>query len=868
MLGQDHVDEYRGRARFRGKLFTLGEHRDKVIPRVGPPTRSQKGEAFYKDGLTLQFGSKGILRVIEVQAPFTGSTQNRLKIGSPARDVVFNTRRKRALRKGWNQTERFYLFMNNNRVTKIRVGTPPKNFVPTKPIPTKKPAAKRPARKPVNQPQETKPNNRTRPKNNLRPNTNPQSDRVLVWQSEWQAQRRLEWKNVPTNTWSHSQGYLLVRVALGPNISKCEQFYCGHELAATRSGDYIFNADTVAKRRRPGRALSWQWRLHGQGNGKVRVIWFRRLKDLKRYQISQPFASNFNYAPVVKPWRKQVKLVWEETWTARSDGRLRDGPKENWPDDDGVLLIRSFGEPGITDFIYQAGLRTPVGLQLGDHELPVNILDKAKKASLFGGLSRNNAHKRFHFGFRGRGQGKVMIYWLPESRYVKTYCQENNWDRLNPWHRVAPKRNLLNWVFQGPQKWRSSSQFESDWRTPLSNVETSLTNVASRANGSLVRRSSRDPRQSRGSEFDNGIWQSRPGRDAFSESRFTGHVHLNRIEIGSAGSDFKAARYILVELERDSGTWDRVAAFHNENINWHRLGSDRRGISRPSISIPLDPRVSYRGMRILFSGHGPFRLAGVRAIGRFHGDRVYDDLPDLVETARTVEVSSTLGWTDTGGDVIAGRAVLVDIEGQWSLDSSDDGRLGWSGPEGVAAALLRGLFSSANSHNDYKRRLPAPNLPAGALIGRIGLNGQPFQVTPGRELVFNQSGHLYLGINDNAFNDNRGTLFCTVLGASFHGREAEATPPVRNVVEVVCTGRVISKSLNRGISDVDVFAQLQPSPRTIYGGTRSDNQGRFEFVVLVPIGQPIVIGAPEFKAESQPRVFRANSRFSFDIELQ
>ena len=199
------------------------------------------------------------------------------------------------------------------------------------------------------------------------------------------------------------------------------------------------------------------------------------------------------------------------------------------------------------------------------------------------------------------------------------------------------------------------------------------------------------------------------------------------------------------------------------------------------------------------------------------------------------------------------------------MEPQDDGALGWSGPEGIAALTLRHLFSSAARFSDFQNSLPAPDLPAGSLIARVGLRGRPVLVTPGRPLVFSETGPLFLGINDAACQDNRGTLTCTVLGAFFPRRGPIHVKP--DLVEVRCTGTIVARSINRPVPDVDVLLQLETWPRRVLGGLRTDGQGRFEFTVLVPRNQSVIISVPEFKKESQPRVWSEGGEFRFDLDL-
>lgn len=105
---------------------------------------------------------------------------------------------------------------------------------------------------------------------------------------------------------------------------------------------------------------------------------------------------------------------------------------------------------------------------------------------------------------------------------------------------------------------------------------------------------------------------------------------------------------------------------------------------------------------------------------------------------RSVTVSPTEAWTDTGIDVRAGQEIYFETTGQVT----------WSPNRRVDADGTR------NSRPDMDRPLPERN--GGALIGRIGerdifligTDSGPFRVRAG--------GRLYLGVNDDVLTDNTG----------------------------------------------------------------------------------------------------------------
>jgi hypothetical protein len=106
----------------------------------------------------------------------------------------------------------------------------------------------------------------------------------------------------------------------------------------------------------------------------------------------------------------------------------------------------------------------------------------------------------------------------------------------------------------------------------------------------------------------------------------------------------------------------------------------------------------------------------------------------------TILVTSRQSWTDTGITVRAGDPVLIRATGtiQFSGKAND-----LAEPDGAA-----GRRATAQA--------PLPNVVIGALIGRIG-NSQPFLVgSDSQGLRAPRDGRLYLGVNDDILNDNRG----------------------------------------------------------------------------------------------------------------
>ncbi len=109
-------------------------------------------------------------------------------------------------------------------------------------------------------------------------------------------------------------------------------------------------------------------------------------------------------------------------------------------------------------------------------------------------------------------------------------------------------------------------------------------------------------------------------------------------------------------------------------------------------------------------------------------------------TGAGITVSAKQAWTATAMTVRRGEVLSINANGevQLSTDSND-------------IATPFGSKSGRKATN-----APLPNVPAGALIGRIGANGQPFGIGSGVQVPMPAAGQLFLGINDDGFEDNQG----------------------------------------------------------------------------------------------------------------
>ena len=109
-------------------------------------------------------------------------------------------------------------------------------------------------------------------------------------------------------------------------------------------------------------------------------------------------------------------------------------------------------------------------------------------------------------------------------------------------------------------------------------------------------------------------------------------------------------------------------------------------------------------------------------------------------TGNGISVSAKQPWTATGLTVRKGETLNFNATGeiQLSTDTND-----------ISSAY--GAKSGRKASNS-----PLPQVLAGALIGKIGTNGQPFPIGTGVPVTVPAAGQLFLGINDDGFDDNAG----------------------------------------------------------------------------------------------------------------
>lgn len=113
--------------------------------------------------------------------------------------------------------------------------------------------------------------------------------------------------------------------------------------------------------------------------------------------------------------------------------------------------------------------------------------------------------------------------------------------------------------------------------------------------------------------------------------------------------------------------------------------------------------------------------------------------PETPAAAGVVRVEANQKWVDTGLTLRQGQQLTLQSSGQVTLTG-----------DGSETAPVTGTQSGRKVAG-----APAPDLPVGALIGRLD-NGQPFGIGNSTNLTMPGTGRLYLGVNDDENSDNKG----------------------------------------------------------------------------------------------------------------
>jgi hypothetical protein len=152
--------------------------------------------------------------------------------------------------------------------------------------------------------------------------------------------------------------------------------------------------------------------------------------------------------------------------------------------------------------------------------------------------------------------------------------------------------------------------------------------------------------------------------------------------------------------------------------------------------------------------------------------------PGAVETRTLTVAANSPNWLDTGLSLSAGASATLAATGDGTCHAGGASDCPVGNPNGV------GFTCASNPIVGSVPPGPAgPNVPYGALAGKVGTSGTPFLVGAGKTV--GGSGELFLVYNDcdppSGYSDNAGTFTVKVTGD--FGKPAPPAP-VAKVVEI------------------------------------------------------------------------------------
>ncbi len=852
-LGQESILESKGRVVLRDGRISLADTREMATRQLGAPSNGGRSRLWtYPNGLSLHFDAKGHVDQIILRAPFAGRSAKGIRVGDTANRLRARYPEITNLKKGWNQAHRIAFFLDapNGKVEAMRVD---RQTVPRPPRPT---LPTRPGTRPP-----AKPPGGVRPPALAPPN--PGTKSIVVLQKNLRAVSRGTVVRIPVAKYPHDQGVLLVRVGFPPGV-RAEQIFGGGKHARTKAKDYLYDADLVEDQVKGRGPLTWSFLFRGEGDVRLRVIWFRRKKDAKSWAKRRPYAQFVAVKPPPPPFEallREVRVIWDSSWQASVPARWVRGPSGGWPTQKGRLLIRARGAKGVRRFLWRAGLGPVHEEPLGDITVAPDVLARGRPRNLLEAILGGDDGS-LSFAFTGRGPARVRVLWLPDEQMLPRFSREH--PLSDPVFFGGSWTPLDRWITPTSPEWWNVTDFEHRWNDAPFETPTGTINFASPRHGARIFRSGRDPQRSRGSAFDRGLWVSEHATTAWIESRFLQPTRVSAIELATAGAFGGPAEWILVDLLRQDGTWERIAALSDTNVNMHRLPGGGRAASRPWWEVRRDrPDVSL-GVRILVAGPGPFRVGDVRVLGRPAGDPDYGSevLPAPPPVAEG-EIGPRDGPRPTGLVVRRDEVLILDVGGTWVYDASDTRRWYPCGFEGYPRSHVEAFFSRGDL-GALLQGVPMGNLPFGALLARVG-DGPWFRVLSGSPFRADRDGEVQLALNVTSAPRSSGRLQYRILGGALLRDVPAPAPGVPSILRV--RGQALAESDGAPLAGLDVIVQEEAWPRRVFGGGRTDNQGRFDLEAAVPPGVAIVIRFPERRQESKPRIFTGGGEWVEDFRL-
>jgi hypothetical protein len=114
--------------------------------------------------------------------------------------------------------------------------------------------------------------------------------------------------------------------------------------------------------------------------------------------------------------------------------------------------------------------------------------------------------------------------------------------------------------------------------------------------------------------------------------------------------------------------------------------------------------------------------------------------------SKNIILDAGQNWIDTGIDVRNGMNVLFSASGSIYINSRTQ------------------VFQNGDDVNmKWEKKKPLPNMPTGAIIGKVNTNGPLFYIGDDKApKLMHTNGRLFIGINDFDFKDNSGEFNITI----------------------------------------------------------------------------------------------------------
>jgi Ca2+-binding EF-hand superfamily protein len=194
-----------------------------------------------------------------------------------------------------------------------------------------------------------------------------------------------------------------------------------------------------------------------------------------------------------------------------------------------------------------------------------------------------------------------------------------------------------------------------------------------------------------------------------------------------------------VSFNNQDSNGDGVISGQEMRAEGRRAGRRANGYDFDALDVNNNNRVERREWQARLEEFNRLNTNGDNFLTR-------DEL-EGVETAgtsgRAIAVGGDRQWVDTGIDVQAGDNVAINASGQ------------------IRVARDGGPMTAAGIDSGRTEGATIPNARVGGLVARFG-NSPPVFIGESRTFRAPRAGRLYLGVNDNFFDDNTGQFNVTV----------------------------------------------------------------------------------------------------------